>query len=167
MHFPGKEIPRNVDISDGEASHVSLGRKSTGCIKKVEERARPRADSVCPEAVDSFDPRCVVTSLHRPSLNFQMTRPRRKRILSLSLSCLSWYSYFSKASRYRTWIGNGMGIRARLEKPHLQLTVTIRSSWDILKSYYITRWDCSDNKEFLTSHIVSEGIYQALDSLAG
>lgn len=104
MHFPG-----NVDISDGEASHVSLGRKSTGCIKKVEERARPRADSVCPEAVDSFDPRCVVTSLHRPSLNFQMTRPRRKRILSLSLLPLMVFLFFESLSVSnvdRKWNGN-------------------------------------------------------------
>lgn len=110
MHFPGKEIPRNVDISDGEASHVSLGRKSTGCIKKVEERARPRADSVCPKAVDSFDPRCVVTSLHRPSLNFQMTRPRRKRILSLSLSLayivFLFFESLSVSNVDRKWNGN-------------------------------------------------------------
>lgn len=104
--------------------------------------------------------RCYVITSAKLEFPRRMTRPRRERILSLSLSVnllpiYIWYSYFSKASRHRTWMGNGMewngmGIRGRLEKPHLQLTVRIRSSWDILKSYYITRWDCSDNKEFLT-----------------
>lgn len=47
--------------------------------KKVEERAPDlEPTAFCPEAVDSFDPRCVVTSLHRLSLNFHDDTTQKK-----------------------------------------------------------------------------------------
>lgn len=57
----------------------------------------------------------------------------------------SYHPLLFRNLSYRTW--NGI----RRQAGNLISNVRIKSSWDeVLKSYYITRRDCRDNKEFLT-----------------